>query len=189
MNARMNLRMDVVRPIALAWVFTTSGALIAFILKLTSGFQLPKLASSAITFGAASAAVFLLFPRMLKQPLGTIELRPYLRQLGFYLPRDSWKHILLGILLAALTLFGMLIGSLLTGRHAFGPDTVNLIQILFSLNPGIWEKFFFRGVIMFACIRLTSSVKRAALLQISSSASHTSKPWIFGRGSMSYQSW
>jgi membrane protease YdiL (CAAX protease family) len=60
----------------------------------------------------------------------------------------------------------MLIGSLLTGRYVLDWSTVNLTQILFSINPGIWEEFFFRGVIMLSLLGITGSVKKAAFIQI-----------------------
>ena len=166
MKTRTHFMTEIVRPIALAWVCVTFGSLVALVLKITIDLQISKLTASAISFIVGGFCAFALFPKILKQPFGAVGLSTYLRRLGFYLPKRAWKHILLGLLLAVLTLCGMLVGSLLTGRYVFNPDTVNITQILFSLNPGIWEEFFFRGVIMFICIRLTASVRRAAMLQI-----------------------
>ncbi len=166
MNMPSFFMKNYVRPIALAWVAIGFGGLIGLILKMALNVQLSKLTTSLITFMIAAFAAFVLFPKVLKQPFDTIKLSRYLRQLGFYLPEGAWKHILLGIVLAACTLSGMLIGSLLTGRYAFDPNTINATQIIFSINPGIWEEFFYRGVIMFLFLRLTGSLKRAALLQI-----------------------
>jgi hypothetical protein len=166
MNTRTHLMTDIVRPIALAWVCVTFGSFAALVLKATVGLHISKLTASAITFLVAASGAFALFPKILKQPFGAVELPTYLRRIGFYFPKTAWKHILLGVLLAIITLCGMLVGSLFTGRYTFDPDTINLTQILFSLNPGIWEEFFFRGLIMFICIRLTGSIRRAALLQI-----------------------
>ena len=166
MNSKVNLRVDIVRPIALAWVCITFGSLVSLVLKLTIGVRISKLTASAVTFLVAVLCAFLLFPKILQQPFGKLDLRSYLRRLGFYVPKGAWKHIALGTLLAALTLAGMLIGSLLSGRYALDPETINITQILLSLNPGIWEEFFFRGVIMFVFIKLTGSIGRAALLQV-----------------------
>jgi membrane protease YdiL (CAAX protease family) len=128
--------------------------------------QLSRITTSLITLVIAAFAAFVLFPKILKQPFATPSLSLYLRQLGFYWPKNGWKHILLGILLASFTLTGMLVGSLLTGRYEFDPNTINATQVIFSINPGIWEEFFYRGVIMFLFLGLTGSLKRAAILQI-----------------------
>ena len=166
MNTRSSFMKSFVRPIALAWVAIGSGGLVGLILKMTLDIQLSKLTTSLITFVIAAFAAFVLFPKILKQPVDTANLSHYLRQLGFYLPKAAWKHILLGLLLATCTVSGMLIGSLLTGRYEFDRSTINLTQIIFSINPGIWEEFFYRGVIMFLFLRLTGSLKRSAILQI-----------------------
>jgi membrane protease YdiL (CAAX protease family) len=157
---------DIVRPIALAWVAIGSGGLVGLILEMAFDTQLTRITTSLITLVIAALAAFIFFPKTLKQPFETSRLSRYLHQLGFYWPKNGWKHILLGILLAAFTLAGMLIGSLLTGRYEFDPSTINTTQIVFSINPGIWEEYFYRGVIMFLFLRATQSLKRAAVLQI-----------------------
>jgi membrane protease YdiL (CAAX protease family) len=60
----------------------------------------------------------------------------------------------------------MLIGSLLTGRYELNWSTVNISHTIFSINPGVWEEYFYRGVIMFLLLIATRSLKRAALIQI-----------------------
>jgi membrane protease YdiL (CAAX protease family) len=89
-----------------------------------------------------------------------------MHRLGFYLPHKAWKHVLLGCVLAACTLSGILTGSLLTGRYKLDGSSVELTHIIFSINPGLWEEFFYRGVIMIVLLRATRSVKRAALIQV-----------------------
>jgi membrane protease YdiL (CAAX protease family) len=157
---------NVVRPIALSWVFVSFGSLVALILEMFLDLEVPTLYASGITFVFAAFAAFYLFPRKLKAPFGDMDLSEYLHRLGFYLPRNAWKHILLGAILALCTLSGMLIGSLLTGRYELDWSKVDITQILFSINPGIWEEFFFRGVILLVLLGITGSVKTAAILQI-----------------------
>jgi membrane protease YdiL (CAAX protease family) len=166
MISKSDLMKDVVRPIALSWVFVSFGSLVALILEMFLDLEVPTLYASGITFVFAAFAAFYLFPRKLKAPFGDMDLSEYLHRLGFYLPKNAWKHILLGAILALCTLSGMLIGSLLTGRYVLDWSTVNLTQILFSINPGIWEEFFFRGVILLILLGITGSVKTAAILQI-----------------------
>jgi len=114
----------------------------------------------------AALFAFVIFTRALKMPFGDVQLSQYLRRLGFYLPPQAWKHVLLGILLAGCTLSGMLAASIWSGRYSLDWSTISLTHILFSINPGVWEEFFYRGIIMFVLLRSTRSVKYAALIQI-----------------------
>jgi membrane protease YdiL (CAAX protease family) len=157
---------DTVRPVALALIAVGFGSLLALILRVFLGLDLPRLYATGITFLFAALAAFYLFPRRLKLPFGHVGVSEYLRRLGFCLPRGAWKHALLGALLAACTLSGMLIGSLLSGRYQVDWSTVNVVQTVFSINPGIWEEFFFRGVVMLLLLRATRSLWRAVLIQI-----------------------
>ena len=166
MKSKSELMKDVVRPIALSWVFVTFGSLLAFVLEVFLDLEVSKNLTSVITFVFAAFAAFYLFPRKIRLPFRDVELSEYLRRLGFYLPHQAWKHVLLGILLAVCTLSGMLIGSLLSGRYEPDWSTISISQTIFSINPGIWEEFFFRGVIVFVILRVVRSVRRAMALQI-----------------------
>ena len=157
---------DMVRPIALTWVFVNFGSLLAYFLEVFLDLELSKMLTSVITFVIAAFAAFYLFPRIIRLPFRDVELSEYLRHLGFYLPREAWKHVLLGFLLAVCTLSGMLIGSLLSGRYELDWSTVSISQTIFSINPGIWEEFFFRGVTVFVILRAVRSVRRAMAFQI-----------------------
>jgi len=164
--AKSNLLKDVIRPIGVSWVAIGFGSLLALILEMFLDLEIPTLVASGITFVFAVFAAFYLFPKKLKAPFGDMDLSSYLHRLGFYLPRKAWKHILLGTILAICTLSGMLIGSLLTGRYELDWSTVDISHILFSINPGIWEEFFFRGVIVLVLLRITGSLRQAALIQV-----------------------
>lgn len=157
---------NLVRPIALTWVAVGFGSLVGLLLKLFLDRDIPTLCSIGITFVAAAFTAFFLFPKILRVPFGDVSLSEYLRRLGVYRPLNIWKHILLGVCLAACTFSGMLLGSLLTGRYVLNWSTVNVSHTLFSINPGLWEEFFYRGVIMFLLLRVTKSLKHAAVIQI-----------------------
>jgi membrane protease YdiL (CAAX protease family) len=60
----------------------------------------------------------------------------------------------------------MLVASILTGRYVPDWSTVSVSHTLFSLNPGIWEEFFYRGTIMIVLLKRTKSARLAALIQI-----------------------
>lgn len=157
---------DTVRPIALAVVSVGFGSLLALFLELFLDIEITQLFQSVITFSFAAFSAFYLFPRVLRLPFKDVTLSEYVHRLGFYLPQNAWKHILLGCLIAICTLSGMLIGSLLTGRYEIDWSTVNISHTIFSINPGLWEEYFYRGVIMFVLLIATRSVRRAALIQI-----------------------
>jgi len=166
MISKSTFMKDTVRPIALALVSISFGSLLALILDVFLSLRVPRLYTSGITFLFAAFAAFWLFPRRLRLPFGDIPLSEYLHRLGFYLPQNAWKHVLLGCVLAVCTLSGMLMGSLLSGRYQLDWSTVNVAQTVFSISPGLWEEFFFRGVVMFVLLRATGSLRRAALIQI-----------------------
>jgi len=166
MIAKSDFLKNVVRPIAVSWVAISFGSFLALILEMSLDLEVPTLVASGITFAFAACSAFYLFPQKLKAPFGDMDLSDYLHRLGFYLPRNAWKHFLLGFVLALCTLSGMLIGSLLTGRYELDWGTVKFSHILFSINPGIWEEFFFRGVIVIVLLRITGSLRQAALIQI-----------------------
>lgn len=166
MTSTSNLMRDIIRPIALAVVSVTFGSLIALLLEVFLDLELSKLLTSVITFAFAAFSAFYLFPKILRLPFRDISLSEYVHRLGFYLPQNTWKHVLLGCLLAVCTLSGMLIGSLLSGRYELDWSTVNITHILFSINPGLWEEYFYRGVIMFVLLMATGSIGRAVLIQI-----------------------
>jgi hypothetical protein len=155
-----------VRPIALAWVAVGFGSLLVLMLETMLDVKVPTLYASGLTFVIAAVAAFRVFPAVLRLPFGDVSVSEYLRRLGLYLPSGAWKHVLLGALLAVCTLSGMLIGSILSGRYELDWANVSLSHTLFSINPGLWEEFFYRGVTMFVLLRATKSLKVAALIQI-----------------------
>ena len=157
---------DTVRPIALAFVFTTLGFALRAVLAILLDVELSKLVASVINFVLAAVGAFYVFPKLLKQPFGPVGLGEYTRRLGFFLPRKAWKHVGLGVLLAACTLGGMLVSALLTGRYVVDWSRVSLSHIVFSLNPGVWEEFFYRGIITIVLLKRAQSVRQAALIQI-----------------------
>jgi hypothetical protein len=155
-----------IRPILLSIGFSAIGFLFAFILKKVLPFKLTKMGISIIAFIATSSSVLLLFPKVFKIPFGKVGISDFIKQVGLYIPGKIYKFILLGIFSAFLTLSGMLIGSIATGKYTFDISSITLTQAVFSLTPGIWEEILFRGVIMIVLIRLTNSLKKAFFIQI-----------------------
>jgi len=165
-GASSGLLRNMVRPIALSLVFVSLGFLLRVLLNLLLDVEMSVLSASVLNFGLAALGAFVVFPKGIKQPFGEVSLVEYTRRLGFYLPAKVWKHVALGVVLALCTLGGMLAGSLLTGRYVLDWRTINLEHVVFSLNPGVWEEFFFRGIIMMVLLQRVRTIRQAALIQI-----------------------
>ena len=137
MNKFRDLMKSTVSPIALATVLTTFGFLLRLLLDMLLDVEISKLPISVLNIPLAAFIVFFIFPKLLKQQFGKVDLPEYTRRLGFYLPLNAWKHVVLGVVLALCTLAGMLVGSILTGRYVLDWSTINISHTVFSLNPGV----------------------------------------------------
>ncbi|MBN2389696.1 MAG: CPBP family intramembrane metalloprotease [Anaerolineae bacterium] len=156
----------VIRAVALTMFFPLLGFLVCFIVEMVFEIEIPRTISAIINFVIAAFAAFHLFPQVLGIPFGKVKTRDFTTGIGFYLPRDVWKHVLLGVVLAVCTLSGMLVASVLSGTYVMDFSTITFEQAVFSLNPGIWEEVFYRGVLLMILLPLTKSIKRAAVVQI-----------------------
>jgi len=159
-------RREMVRTIALSIAFPALGLLICFLVEAFLKIEIPRLASSLINLVVAGFAAFFLFPRVFGIPFGKTEPRDFNKRIGFYIPNSAWRHIALGAALALCTLSGMLIASMIVGGYEPDFGNITLTHLVFSLNPGIWEEFFYRGIMMVALLRFTKSLKRAAVIQV-----------------------
>ena len=137
-----------IRPLALTLLAPGLGFFLLLLLELGFKIEASRLLSSVINLIIVAPVAFLLFPRVLGIPFGRVAIGVYLKKLGFFFPQNAWKHVLLGLVLAACTLSGMLIGSLLSGEYVLDVGRIELQHLVFSLNPGIWEELFYRGVMM-----------------------------------------
>jgi membrane protease YdiL (CAAX protease family) len=159
-------RREMVRVIALTTAFPVMGLLICYLAEVLLKIEIPRLTSSLINLIVVGFAAFFLFPRVLGIPFGKTEPRELNKRIGFYIPNLAWRHIVLGATLASCTLSGMLIASMIVGGYELDFSNITLTQLVFSLNPGIWEEFFYRGIMMIALLRFTKSLKRAAVIQV-----------------------
>jgi hypothetical protein len=157
---------DKVRPVALTIMAPGMGFLLIFAFEVFTKTEISKLLSSVVNLLVVAPVAFVLFPRRLGIPFGRIETREFLKKVGFYLPDQAWKHLVLGLVLAVCTLAGMLMASILTGKYTIDVSTINLPHLVFSLNPALWEELFYRGVVMFLLLRFTRSLKQAFVIQV-----------------------
>ncbi len=73
------------------------------------------------------------------------------------------RNVLLGLLLAALTLGSILLASLITKHFVLDWSTVPALRWVKGLTRGIWEEVFFRGIILVLFLRVFSE-RRAIFL-------------------------
>lgn len=156
---------EVIKQIALTITFSAIGLLISLLIEMLFKIELSKITTAVIAFVISALAAVVLFPRVFGIPFGKTSYREFAHGIGFYLPKDGWKHIGLGLILAACTLSGMLVGSILTGEYVLDVANITLSQAVFALVPGVWEEVFFRGVLMVVLLRVTKSLKKAFFAQ------------------------
>jgi membrane protease YdiL (CAAX protease family) len=163
----MQTKREKIRSVALIYVSVSLGLIVCFLVQKLSGIAVPRGVRGVANLTVGGLGALLVFPRLLKLPFGSVPLGEYCRRLGLYpFPPGAWKHVLLGLLLAACTVGGMLAGTLLTGKYQVDWRTVNVSQFVFSIGPGLWEETLFRGVLMMLLLQWTRSLPRAVIFQV-----------------------
>jgi membrane protease YdiL (CAAX protease family) len=120
------------------------------VLEILPGTYVPAL----LYFIALGILALILMPYVLGLPNGRKSLREYCYDIRLLPMKPVVRNILLGLLLAALTLGGILIASLITGHFVFDWSTVPALRWVKGLTRGIWEEVFFRGIILVLFLRL-----------------------------------
>ncbi len=125
--------------------------------------QLPGTVVPALLYFVA-AGVWALYvtPRLLGLPCGRRPFREYCADIRLLPLAPLGRNVLLGVALAALTLSGILLASLLTQHFVLDWSTVPGLRWVKGLTRGIWEEVFFRGIILVILMRFYS--RRKAVL-------------------------
>lgn len=159
-------RREIFRAIVLTASFPMIGFGICLLAEVFLKIEIPRLTSSLINLLVVGFSALFLFPRVFGIPFGRTRPGDLNKRIGFHIPDLAWRHIVLGATLALCTLSGILIASMIIGGYELNFDNITLTHLVFSLNPGIWEEFFYRGILMVVLLRLTRSLKRAAVIQV-----------------------
>ena len=109
--------------------------------------------------------VFRLYPKKLRVPFGEVSTTDFSKKIGLYIPARPARAVLLGVVLAACSLTGMLIGSLLTGRYLFDMDNLSIEQVAFATVPAVWEEVYFRGIMMMVLLFALKDLRKAIVVQ------------------------
>jgi membrane protease YdiL (CAAX protease family) len=112
-----------------------------------------KFLPSLLYFFALGVLALVIMPFILGLPNGRKSLRDYCIDIRLLPVRPLVRNILLGLLLALLTLSSIFLASLLTGHFVFDWSTVPALRLLKGLTRGIWEEVFFRGIILVLFMR------------------------------------
>lgn len=126
-------------------------------LEALRGAFLPAL----LCFVALGVLALYLVPTVLGLPNGRKSLREYCYDIRLLPVEPVGRNILLGLLLATLTLGSILVAALLTGHFILDWSLVPALRWVKGLTRGVWEEVFFRGIVLVLFTRLFS--KRLAI--------------------------
>ncbi|MCJ7739540.1 MAG: CPBP family glutamic-type intramembrane protease, partial [Anaerolineae bacterium] len=105
-------------------------------------------------FLALGVLALYLMPSILGLPNGRKSLQDYCRDIRLLPVTPLGRNILLGLLMATLTLSSIFLASLLTGHFVFDWSYVPALRWVKGLTRGIWEEVFFRGIILVLFMRV-----------------------------------
>ena len=128
-------------------------------LEILPGTFIPPL----LYFLALGVFALYLMPYVLGLPNGRKSLRDYCHDIRLLPITPLGRNILLGLLMAALTLSSIFLASLLTGHFVFDWSLVPALRWVKGLTRGIWEEVFFRGIILVLFMRVFP-LRRAVFL-------------------------
>lgn len=122
-----------------------------------------KIIPPLLLFFSLGAVALVLMPFVLGLPNGRKSLTAYCRDIRLLPIRPLGRNILLGLLLALLTLGAILLSALATGHFVFDWGLVPNVRWLKGLTRGIWEEVFFRGIILVLFMRYYPTRKMTAV--------------------------
>ena len=117
---------------------------------------------AAAYFAAAGIWALYVIPRVLGLPNGRKPFREYCADIRLLPVAPVGRNILLGLLMAALTLSSILLATLLTGHFELDWGFVSPLRWVKGLTRGVWEEVFFRGIMLTILMRYFS--RRKAVL-------------------------
>jgi len=105
-------------------------------------------------FVALGVLALYLMPYIIGLPNGRKSFGDYCRDIRLLPMKPLGRNVLLGLLIATLTLSSILLASLVTGHFVLDWSTVPWLRWIKGLTRGIWEEVFFRGIILVLFMRL-----------------------------------
>jgi membrane protease YdiL (CAAX protease family) len=109
---------------------------------------------SLLYFFALGVLALYLMPYVIGLPNGRKSFQDYSRDIRLLPMTPLGRNILLGLLMATLTLSSIFLASLLTGHFVFDWSMVPALRWVKGLTRGVWEEVFFRGIILVLFMRV-----------------------------------
>lgn len=138
-----------------ALIATVVPFLLLGLLEQLPGTYIPTLAY----FVAAGVWALYVTPRLLGLPDGRKPFREYCTDIRLLPMTPLGRNVLLGVLMAALTLSGILLASLLTRHFVLDWSFVPRLRWVKGLTRGVWEEVFFRGIMLAILMRFYTQRK------------------------------
>ena len=104
-------------------------------------------------FVAAGVWALYVAPRLLGLPNGRKPFREFCADIRLLPVTPLARNILLGLLMALLTLSSILVASLMTRHFVLDWSLVSALRWVKSLTRGVWEEVFFRGIMLAIMMR------------------------------------
>lgn len=133
-----------------AIILTTVTYLLLGYLEYLPGTFIPPL----LYFFTLGILALYLMPYVIGLPNGRKSFPDYSRDIRLLPIIPLGRNILLGLLMAILTLSSIFLASLLTGHFVFDWSLVPALRWVKGLTRGIWEEVFFRGIILVLFMRV-----------------------------------
>ena len=133
-----------------AIALTAVGYLLLGYLERLPGTVIPAL----LYFAALGVLALYVMPHVIGLPNGRKSLRDYCQDIRLLPLKPLGRNVLLGLMMAALTLSSILLASLLTGHFVLDWSLLPPLRWVKGLTRGIWEEVFFRGIILVLFMRL-----------------------------------
>jgi membrane protease YdiL (CAAX protease family) len=128
-------------------------------LETLPGVYLPPL----LYFLALGILALYLMPYVIGLPNGRKLIKEYCQDIRLLPMTHLSRNILIGLLMAILTLTAIFLASLLTRHFVFDWSYVPALRWVKGLTRGIWEEVFFRGIILVLFMRVFP-LRRAVFL-------------------------
>jgi membrane protease YdiL (CAAX protease family) len=141
-----------------ALIATVVPFLLLGLLELLPGHFLPAIAY----FVAAGIWALYVVPQVFGLPNGRKPFLEYCKDIRLLPVAPVGRNILLGLLMAALTLSSILLATFLTRHFVLDWGLVPALRWVKGLSRGVWEEVFFRGIALAILMRMYS--RRKAVL-------------------------
>jgi len=125
-------------------------AVLSMLEMVPAGQFLPPL----LLFVSLGVVALYLMPRVLGLPCGRKPFRGYCYDIRLLPLEPVGRNVLLGLLLALLTLGSIFLATWLTGHFAVDWSTIPARRWLKGLTRGVWEEVYFRGIILVLFLRV-----------------------------------